>query len=107
VQRQLEQVTFQDHILDRNLTFFIQAYGFCFGAKKIVQSAHENLFQAMALIHPSFFQAEDADNVTVPVALFPSQGEDQRIMNGFWERIQKKDIAENSVRQDFVRCTYP
>lgn len=56
----------------------------------------------MALIHPSFFQPEDADNVAVPVALLPSQGEDNDIMNAFWDRIQTKDIAKQSVRQDFV-----
>jgi hypothetical protein len=56
----------------------------------------------MALVHPSFFQPDDADNVTVPIALLPSQGEDQEVMNAFWERIQKKDIAQKSIRQDFV-----
>ena len=57
----------------------------------------------MALVHPSFFQPEDADNVAVPVALLPSQGEDKDIMNAFWDKIQTKDMAKLSVRQDFVR----
>jgi hypothetical protein len=63
------------------------------------------MFRSMALVHPSFFVAEDADNVTVPVALLPSQGEDQDTMNGFWKRIQEKDIAKKSIRQDFVSCS--
>lgn len=71
-----------------------------------MQGAHENLFKSVALVHPSFFQPEDADNVNVPVALLPSGGEDQAVMNGYWERIQQKPIAKNSIRQDFVR-TFP
>lgn len=80
-----------------------QAYGFCFGAKKLVQGAHEQLFKALGLIHPSFFQGSDAENVTVPVALLPSQGENQDIMNEFWAGIQKKPFAGNCIRKDFVR----
>lgn len=68
-----------------------------------MQGADEDLFKAMALVHPSFFQPEDADNVKAPVALIPSGGEDQAVMDGFWERIQKKpDVAVKSVRVDFV-----
>lgn len=58
----------------------------------------------MALPHPSFFQASDADNVRVPVALMPSQGEDKDAMNGFWEGIQKKPFAAQCIREDFVSC---
>ena len=84
-----------------------QAYGFCFGAKKLVQGANEKLFRSMALVHPSFFQPEDADNVSVPIALLPSQGEDKDVMNGFWDKIQEKDIAKQSIRQDFVGSKSP
>jgi hypothetical protein len=58
----------------------------------------------MALVHPSLWQPEDADNMTVPVALLPSQGEDIDVMNKFWDRIQKKPFANKCVRRDFVRC---
>jgi len=57
----------------------------------------------MAFVHPSFFVPEDAENITVPVALLPSQGEDPEVMNAFWEKIQKKPIANKSIREDFVR----
>jgi hypothetical protein len=67
-----------------------------------VQAAHLNLFKAIALPHPSFFVPEDAENVSCPVALLPSSGEDKDVMNGFWERIQKKPFAAQCVREDFV-----
>ncbi|CAK7204858.1 hypothetical protein SEUCBS139899_007620 [Sporothrix eucalyptigena] len=82
----------------------IGAYGFCFGAKKLVQAQPDNLFGAVALIHPSFFVAADGDAMRVPSLLVPSSGEDQTIMNGFWSRVQAKggDIAAKSIREDFT-----
>jgi hypothetical protein len=65
--------------------------------------AQENFFEAMALVHPSLWQPEDADDITVPVALLPSKGEDKDVMDEFWNRIQKKPFASKCVRQDFVR----
>jgi hypothetical protein len=85
------------------IMIIFQAYGLCFGAKKLAQGAHEKFFNAIALAHPSFWQPEDADNMTVPIALLPSQGEDRGIMNEFWDRIQKKPFANKCVREDFVR----
>ncbi|OAA58651.1 Dienelactone hydrolase [Niveomyces insectorum RCEF 264] len=80
------------------------AYGFCFGAKKLIQAMDEHLFASAVLVHPSFFVAEDGDAVQIPVALIPSQGEDPAVMNGFWERVQKKGgrITEKSIREDFL-----
>ena len=85
-------------------TDVVQAYGFCFGAKKLTQAAAagEHLFKAVALVHPTNLQPEDGDIVTVPVALLPSGGEDQEVMNGIWERLQKKPFADKCVRKDFV-----
>ncbi|KAF2102917.1 alpha/beta-hydrolase [Rhizodiscina lignyota] len=80
----------------------IGAYGFCFGAKKLVQGAHLKLFKCMGFIHPTNFQPEDADNVDVPIALLPSQGEDPKAMDAFYGKIQTKPIADASVRQDFL-----
>lgn len=96
--------TSTNYLLLCSHTRLCQAYGFCFGAKKLMQGAHENLFRSMALVHPSFFQPDDADNVAAPIALIPSGGEDKDVMNAFWERIQQKPIAAKSIRQDFVSC---
>ena len=38
----------------------------------------------------------------MPVALLPSGGEDQAVMNAIWERLQKKPFADKCVRKDFV-----
>ncbi|KAK4690387.1 hypothetical protein P7C71_g6389, partial [Lecanoromycetidae sp. Uapishka_2] len=84
----------------------IGAYGYCFGAKKLSQGAHLHFFKAMALIHPSQFQAEDADDMDMPVALMPSGGEDKDAMDGFWGRMQKKAVGERCVRQDFLDCNH-
>jgi hypothetical protein len=47
-------------------------------------------------------QPEDGDLFTVPVALIPSQGEDQEVMSAIWERLHKKIFASKCVRKDFV-----
>jgi dienelactone hydrolase len=80
----------------------IKAYGLCFGAKKIVQAAHLELFNAVVVAHPSFFQPEDADNISVPIALMPSDGEDKAIMDQFWARIEEKSFADKCYRENFV-----
>lgn len=87
-----------------NANIQVAAYGFCFGAKKLVQGAHLDLFRCMAFIHPTNFQPEDADNIECPIALLPSQGEDQAAMDAFYARILAKGgaTAQRSIRQDFV-----
>ncbi|CZR51328.1 uncharacterized protein PAC_01203 [Phialocephala subalpina] len=84
----------------------IGAYGFCFGGKKLAQAAaspaHSTLFNAVALVHPTNLSPSDGDLFTVPVALIPSGGEDQTVMNAIWEKLQEKEIAGKCVRKDFL-----
>jgi len=56
----------------------------------------------VALVHSTNLQPEGGDLFTVPVALIPSQGEDQEVMNAIWERLHKKSFASKCVRKDFV-----
>ena len=56
----------------------------------------------MALVHSTNLQPEGGDLFTVPVALIPSQGEDQEVMSAIWERLHKKIFASKCVRKDFV-----
>jgi hypothetical protein len=73
-------------------------------SKKLAQAAAagEKLFEPVALVHPTNLQPEDRDIFDVPVALIPSQGEDQGVMNAIWEKLQKKPFAKECVRRDFV-----
>ncbi|KAE8444196.1 hypothetical protein EG329_000793 [Mollisiaceae sp. DMI_Dod_QoI] len=86
----------------------IGAYGFCFGGKKLVQAQssssppYTNLFNALALIHPTNLSPTDGDLFTVPVALIPSGGEDPLVMDAVWESLQRKDFAGRCVRRDFL-----
>jgi hypothetical protein len=64
------------------------------------------LFKAVVCAHPSFFQPEDADNISVPIALMPSEGEDKAVMDEFWARIQQKPFADKCYRENFVSSTY-
>lgn len=82
----------------------IQAYGFCFGGKKLAQAAAagEELFKAVALVHPTNLAPEDGELFNVPVALIPSGGEDPKVMDAIWETLMKKEFAEKCVRKDFV-----
>jgi len=81
----------------------IGGYGFCFGGKKLAQ-AGEELFKAVALVHPTNLSPRDGDLFNVPVALIPSGGEDPKVMNSIWETLQKKDFAGKCVRKDFLDC---
>ena len=82
----------------------LQAYGFCFGGKKLAQAAAagEKLFKAVALVHPTNLAAEDGKLFEVPVALIPSGGEDPQIMDAIWETLTKKEFRGKCVRKDFV-----
>lgn len=64
-------------------------------------------FKAIAMVHPSVIVPQDANGVNVPVCLLPSNGEDKKIMNDFWDIIQKKPFAEKCFRKDFVRTPIP
>jgi dienelactone hydrolase len=49
--------------------------GFCWGAKQAMRCAVDDRFSAVAGVHPSFVNAEDAQNAKVPVCLLPSKDE--------------------------------
>ncbi len=59
-------------------------------------------FNAIAMVHPSNTLIEDANGVSVPLALLPSNGEDPQIMDGFWDIIKTKPFHDKCVRKDFV-----
>lgn len=82
----------------------IGAYGFCFGGKKLAQAAAagEDLFKSVALVHPTSLDPGDGNIFSVPVALIPSAGEDQAVMNAIWETLQQKPFAQQCVRKDFL-----
>jgi hypothetical protein len=52
-------------------------------------------------VHATNLAPEDGDLFTVRVALIPSGGEDQEVMNGVWERLMK-EFKGKCLRRDFV-----
>ena len=50
--------------------------GFCWGGKKVIlEAANAGKYVAAGSAHPSFFEAADAENVSVPMCVLPSKDE--------------------------------
>ncbi|KAH7340511.1 alpha/beta-hydrolase [Rhizoctonia solani] len=54
---------------------FVGAIGFCWGAKVVTVAASTGKIDGVASIHPAFLDVKDAENLKVPIGLFPSKDE--------------------------------
>jgi len=76
----------------------IGALGACWGYKVIVSSEGLGEISAIASAHPSFAATTDAENISIPLALFPSQGEDMDVMNKIHEAAEAKNPGKNVLK---------
>ena len=61
-------------------------YGFCWGGKIASLTGNAGTpFLAVSQVHPAMVAPEDAKNVTVPLAFFPSKDEPENDVNAYWE----------------------
>lgn len=54
----------------------VGAYGFCWGAKICISSGGEDTpFSSVAMVHPAMLSADDAEKLTVPLAMYITKDE--------------------------------
>ncbi|PKI84675.1 carboxymethylenebutenolidase [Malassezia vespertilionis] len=77
-------------------------YGFCWGGKVVSYVAGQSSpFVGVALVHPAFVAPEDANNVTVPIAFFPSKDEPKKDTDEFW-RLLKEKAPKAAEKSEYV-----
>ncbi|CUA72478.1 putative AIM2 family protein C30D10,14 [Schizosaccharomyces pombe 972h-] [Rhizoctonia solani] len=54
---------------------FVGTVGFCWGAKVVTVAGGTGKTDAVVAIHPAFLDVKDAENLKVPIGLFPSKDE--------------------------------
>lgn len=72
--------------------------GYCWGWKATVLSSCVNDFSAIATVHPSFIDLEDAEKVNIPTCLLPSKDEDKKTTDGVYEALEKKNPGKNFIK---------
>ncbi|RXW23830.1 hypothetical protein EST38_g2024 [Candolleomyces aberdarensis] len=69
-------------------------YGFCWGGKVVVSAAGENTpFTAASIIHPAMLSVDDAEKLTIPLAIYVSHDESEDEYNKIVDVIGKKSFA--------------
>lgn len=74
------------------------AVGYCWGYKVLVVSDAFKQVGAFAGAHPSFIAEDDADKISQPLALLPSEGEDMKIINAIYDAVEKKNPGKSFVK---------
>ncbi|EIW69118.1 hypothetical protein TREMEDRAFT_39389 [Tremella mesenterica DSM 1558] len=76
----------------------IGGVGYCWGYKCLVVSEGAGLFHAIVGAHPSFAAVTDADPISSPLLLLPSQAEDIEVMNAIAESVNARLPGKASVK---------
>jgi len=77
----------------------VAAYGFCWGGKIVTLAGAEPLFDAVACVHPAMLTVADAENLSVPLGLFPSKDEPLEEFDSLVKAISSKPFAaKNSYK---------
>ncbi|KAI0793236.1 hypothetical protein C8Q75DRAFT_804052 [Abortiporus biennis] len=76
----------------------IGTYGFCWGGKVIILAGAQQAtpFSAVSLVHPAMLHAEDAQNLNVPIGLYPSNDEPENEFHKMVEIMKKKPFADKN-----------
>ena len=69
--------------------------GYCWGGKVVNLSiTADTPFKAAAICHPVGLDAEDASNVSIPIAILPSKDEDEALVGKYMSALKVKHITE-------------
>ncbi|KIY43379.1 dienelactone hydrolase [Fistulina hepatica ATCC 64428] len=72
----------------------IGVYGFCWGGKvTMISGAESTPFDAVSIVHPAMLSVQDAEKLTVPLAIYPSHDEPEKEYNQIMDVISKKPFA--------------
>ncbi|KAF8575506.1 alpha/beta-hydrolase [Ramaria rubella] len=75
----------------------IGTYGYCWGGKVTTLVGSGTLVDAVAAIHPAMLDVKDADNLAVPLGLFPSGDEPIEEYEKIIKEIAKKPFASKNA----------
>jgi len=77
-------------------------YGFCWGSKvTILASGEKTPFDASAIVHPAMLSVEDAQKLTIPLAIYISKDEPIDEYNKILDALSKKPFAEKCDHKNY------
>ncbi|KAK0506016.1 hypothetical protein EDD18DRAFT_1121689 [Armillaria luteobubalina] len=80
----------------------VGVYGMCWGGKVAIASGGEATpFHAVSLLHPAMLSAEDAEKLTVPLAIYVSHDEPIAEYNKIVDIISKKSFADKNDAKNY------
>jgi dienelactone hydrolase len=92
--KNVEKLTDFGQALKREGAQKIGVYGFCWGGKvTVVAGGQDTPFTAVSIVHPAMLSVEDAEKLTVPMALYPSKDEPAREADKIVNVLSKKPFA--------------
>ncbi|KAF8758458.1 Dienelactone hydrolase family [Rhizoctonia solani] len=76
---------------------FVGTIGFCWGGKVVTVAAGTGKTDAAVAIHPAMLDVKDADNLKVPLGIFPSKDEPIEEYEKIIKSISNKDFASKNA----------
>jgi len=74
---------------------FVGTFGFCWGGKVIMLAAQGvTPFSAVSIVHPAMLSSSDAENLNVPLGLFPSLDEPKEEFDKIVAIMNKKPFSD-------------
>jgi len=81
----------------------VGVYGHCWGGKVAICSGGEGTpFDAVAMLHPAMLSVDDADKLTVPIAIYPSKDEPIEEYNKILDVVGKKPFASKCDHKHYT-----
>jgi len=81
----------------------VGVYGFCWGAKVTLLGGKEDTpFTSLATIHPAMLSAEDAQKLTIPLAIYISKDESVDEYNKILQILSKKPFAVQNDHKHYA-----
>jgi len=76
---------------------WVGTYGFCWGGKVVMLAGQDPTeFDAVSIVHPAMLSAGDAENLNVPLGLYPSMDEPEAEFHKIVEIMYKKPFASKN-----------
>jgi len=80
----------------------VGAYGFCWGAKICISSGTAGTpLDAVAMVHPAMLSADDAEKLTIPLAMYITKDESVTEYNRINDIIAKKPFASKNDSKNY------
>jgi dienelactone hydrolase len=81
----------------------IGVYGFCWGGKVTISSGGDGtIFTSLAIVHPAMLSVQDAQKLTVPLAIYISKDEPIDEYNKIVQELSKKSFASQNDQKHYA-----